>query len=253
MTILISLLLGLIQGLCEFFPVSSSAHLHLFQTFFNYSPDIFFDLTVHLGSLLAVVLILRKTIIQEYVSNFFLYFFGLLPLIPIYLAYKLFLKNFISMQYIGLFFLLTSLMLFMLYVQNKRPSPSSNKWKDVLFIGAMQGLALFPGISRSGSTIWAAKKRNWPVEKAIRFSFLLAIPATVGGSFLESFFHMHHVSSFFSERWPSYLTGFSSSFAVSLVCAKIIFSFKSYKQFLPFAWYCLIIGIAVLIYMNLFA
>jgi undecaprenyl-diphosphatase len=155
------------------------------------------------------------------------------------------------MQYIGLFFLFTSFLLFMLYTQKTKDSSFSNKWKDVLFIGMMQGLALLPGISRSGSTIWAAKKRNWPVEKAIQFSFLLAIPATVGGSFLESILHIHDISSFFYEKWPSYLAGFFSSFAVSLVCAKIIFSFKSYKQFLPFAWYCLIIGIAALIYMNL--
>lgn len=261
MTILQALFFGIIQGLCEFFPVSSSAHLEFFRYFFNIddgrnSP--IFELVCNGGTTLAAIIFLRKRLIdillKERKTILFLAL-AIAPLVPIYLLFGPIKAVTHKMGLIGLFFIFTSFLLFIASKENiKKKSNSSlnTKIRDMLFIGFMQSLALIPGISRSGSTISAGCMRGWNIKDAVAFSFILAIPTIFGGSFLE-------VMKLYISKQPvlemsliKYIIGFISSFAFGMVSIRYIFSISSNKKLLPFAWYCLILGIVSLIYFNLF-
>jgi undecaprenyl-diphosphatase len=117
----------------------------------------------------------------------------------------------------------------------------------------MQSLALFPGISRSGSTISAACMRGWSLEEAVRFSFLLAIPTMLGGMLAELASLMTSSASAaaaLSVSPSSYLLGFFSAFFSGFIGAKCIFSLKNKKVLFIFAFYCLLLGICSLVYFS---
>lgn len=260
-SVLQALFFGIIQGLCEFFPISSSAHLQFFRYFFNIdegqtSP--IFELVCNLGTTLAAIIFLRKRLIEiilrERKTLIFLAL-AIAPLVPMYLMFGSIKALTHKMGLIGLFFIFTSILLFFASNQNiekKSNSSLNRKIRDMLFIGFMQSLALIPGISRSGSTISAGCMRGLDIKDAVAFSFILAIPTILGGSFLE-------VMKLYISKEPvlemsliNYIIGFTTSFAVGLFSIRYIFSISSNKKLLPFAWYCLILGIISLIYFNLF-
>ncbi len=179
--------LGLIQALTEFLPVSSSGHLHLFQTLFHLTPSLSFDVLANTATLLAVVFFFRRFLLTWLknitLSQLWLIFLGTFPAV---LA-GLFLKNqidslFISPAPFALTYLLTATALFSLHFikpKNKKLSPPR-----ALFIGLAQALALLPGVSRSGLTITAAILAGLSPNLAFRFSFLLYLPVSVGALFL---------------------------------------------------------------------
>jgi len=184
MTLINAIILGIIQGLTEFFPISSSAHLQLAKTALGISENlVFFDLACHLGTLAALSWFLKKDIRALFSterSKIRLYFLALLPLIPAYFLLGP-LRDFASKpHFLGIFLIGTALILFL--GQRLRLSRIKNNiLRAVLIIGAMQSTALFPGISRSASTISCAQILGWNPKNAVRFSFLLSIPTILGG------------------------------------------------------------------------
>ena len=171
---------------------------------------------------------------------------AILPLFPAYLLYHFFQKQMASLSYLGFFLLGSSALLFITANKNFKPKKST-PFKDALYIGMMQALALVPGFSRSAATISGACMRGWEVEEAISFSFLLAIPTILGGQFLETlkllFFNPPAAASL---SLTSYFTGFISSLGVGLLSIRYLFSITDKKRMRPFAWYCLIIGSAAI-------
>jgi len=206
-------LLGVIQGLTEFLPVSSSGHLVLFQNLFGLTePEIYFDISVHVGTLLAICVFFYKdlkgiaaalfststwnvrrggfdeSLTRKPELKFFLLilvgtvptaFIGLLlrPIAP---------KIFSNVQLVGVMLFVTGLLLWLTRRLKKGGGNAGQitLW-DALCIGTIQGLAIFPGISRSGSTIAVGLFRGLDRETAARYSFLLSIPAILGAMVLE--------------------------------------------------------------------
>ena len=253
MTFFESLFLGIVQGIAEFFPISSSAHLKLVKLFFKSDiiNDLYlFDLVCHLGTIF-----LRKEIVKilKEKSDIYLIFFAILPLIPFYFFFKP-VTEFLSKGYFLPFFLLfTSILIYVsskIKIEKTDQISYKRKIKDVLLIGFMQAIALIPGISRSASTITSAYLRGWEVSKAIRFSFILAIPTVLGGAFLESLKHLmkHEIS--YQINISSYIIGFIASFLVGMFSIRYILSIKTIEKLRPFAWYLFILAIFSFIYLN---
>ncbi len=249
-----ALILGLIQGITEFFPISSSAHFKLAQHFFGLSPfarDLYFEMTCNMGTVLAMLFYFRKEITDLWHSRHKLYLLALaiLPLFPAYFIYHFFKSALCNDHLLGYFLILTALLLFAAARFNFTRTDS--KYKDALIIGFMQSLALLPGFSRSASTISAACFRGWPLKEAISFSFLLAIPAILGGHFLETLqllFLREHAAV--QVNLTSYAIGFMTSLGTGLLTMRYILSLTDKKRVRPFAWYCLIIGVATCIYFS---
>jgi undecaprenyl-diphosphatase len=247
MSFLQALILGLVQGATEFFPISSSAHLRMAKWLLGISDGehlLFFDLLCHLGTLFALLIYLRKEIFQVLTSleKIKLFFLALIPLVPAYFFLKPLRVAAADPSFLGYALMISSLLLFIADRKKEivlQPLNTSKKWKNVLCIGLMQTIALVPGISRSGSTISAARLCGWEWKEAARFSFLLAIPTILGGQFLEML-KVHPASG---VNYECYAGGFLSSFAFGLISVRFVFWIYEKEKVRPFAWYCLAAGL----------
>jgi undecaprenyl-diphosphatase len=249
LTYLQAIILGIVQGLTEFFPVSSSGHLELLQVFFglqNIKHIVFFDLVCHLGTLGALCLVFLKDIQKVFKDKKLILalMIAITPLFPLLLILKEIKSLFEAPFLLGFTFLITSLLLF-LSVKNPVKSPKKGL-ASPLFIGLFQAIAILPGISRSGSTIAAARLIGWGVDEAIRFSFLLAIPTILGGVFIESL-NVLKEGSLSSANAVHYTLGFTFSFAVGFFALKMLMRL-GIKALTFFAWYCLALSLFCLIY-----
>jgi undecaprenyl-diphosphatase len=201
-TVRIALFLGLLQGATEFLPVSSSGHLFLAQHLLGISePELAFDLLLHLGTLAAVVFFLRAEI-GEILSSLFRrpgnlwappsswgrreIWLAVLASIPtgiIGLAFHKTVETGLTYSGIGARYLVLSALLLLtnLSVRHK-DDPERIEWWEAVAIGVIQGAAVFPGLSRSGSTIVLALLLGIAPRRAAKFSFLISIPAILGGA-----------------------------------------------------------------------
>ncbi|MDY6837468.1 MAG: undecaprenyl-diphosphate phosphatase [Thermodesulfobacteriota bacterium] len=206
-----AILLGIVQGLTEFLPVSSSGHLVLLQSLFGLQePELFFDVSVHVGTLLAVCVVFFRDL-RDMALAFFsrstwsagnigrlqqwrqvpeirlltLIFIGSLPTAVLGLAFRpLAAILFSSIRVVGIMLLVTGFLLWFTRPMKKKGRTELTAW-DAICVGMMQGLAILPGISRSGSTIAMGLFKGLDRETAARYSFLLSIPAIVGAMALE--------------------------------------------------------------------
>lgn len=242
MSFLQAIILGLVQGITEFFPVSSSAHLRLAKWLMGVKDGehlIFFDLVCHSGTLLALLLFLWRDVFEvlKSVKTMALYFLALIPLIPAYFLLKPIRLAASEPAYMGYALMITGALLFA--ATRKKELHTSKKWQHVLCIGVMQTMALIPGISRSGSTIAAARFCGWNWREAAKFSFLLAIPTILGGELLEIL--KGNAASDLSLA--CYAGGFIASFFLGLFGVRFIFWVYETGKVRPFAWYCLGVGL----------
>lgn len=260
MTFFESLFLGIVQGITEFFPVSSSAHLKLLKILFNrehLNNFHLFDLSCHLGTLAASIIFLRKEIIKilKEKTHIAIFFLAILPLFPFYFLLKPLINYLSETRFLSFSLFFSSIILFIcssLEVKEKSILSYKRKIKDVLLIGIMQAFALIPGLSRSGWTIGCAYLRGWKIQEAIKFSFLLAIPTIIGGSILENLKLFVKSDTTYNLPLNCYLTGFLTSLTIGFFAIRYIFSIGSNKKLKPFAWYLLILAIISFIYLNLY-
>jgi len=200
MSIIHAIVLGIIQGLTEFLPVSSSGHLVLFQKIFGISEAaLLFDTMLHVGTLAAVVAVLWKdiwAILRKLNQPLTAYL--IIATVPTVIAALVFRKPleraFETGHFLGFAFLVTSALLAVAELLARRGAVKSStaksksptalrlslKLPDALVIGVMQAIAIIPGISRSGATLSGALSRRLDRDLAARFSFLLSIPAILG-------------------------------------------------------------------------
>ena len=252
MTYFQALILGIIQGITEFLPVSSSTHLTIAKRLMGIEGSdwmVYFDLLCHVGTLFAILIVLWKDVwrILTSIRAISLFTFALLPLIPAYLLLKP--LRLMLAPSAGLFLMCTGVLMFLAShpvwqpVRESDSTPRATnqglKWLDVLWIGAAQSMALLPGISRSGSTISAARLLGWEWKDAARFSFLLSIPTILGGSLLET---IRETESLAMVSWGACAVGFAASFGVGLLTIRLLFWMLNRGTLRPFAWYCLVIG-----------
>ena len=191
-----AIILGFVQGITEFLPISSSGHLVLLQNIFGISePALLFDTMLHIGTLFAVFAALWKDILRilkapmQRITG--LLIIATIPIVIIALLFSDFIEDiFNSASYIGFFFLVTATALFIAEHLSRREGTirkeSEMTWKDAAIIGILQGIAIMPGISRSGLTLSGALSRKLDREFAAKFSFLMSIPAILGALVFES-------------------------------------------------------------------
>jgi len=245
MTLIQALILGLLQGLTEFLPVSSSGHLVIAQHFFGFlTPPVFFDILLHLATALAIIIVLWRPLLSLDKKTFGFILLASLPagIIGILLNSSI-TALFSSVKLVAVALLITGLLLFLTRYFFSQAKNTRLTWKNTLFIGLFQAIAIIPGISRSGSTISAGIFAKLRPELIFNFSFLLALPAIFGAAFLQL-----KDSNFSSSLLGLPLAiGFFAAFISGLFALKILKKFVSRGQFSFFAYYCLALGFALLI------
>lgn len=237
-----ALILGVVQGCTEFFPVSSSAHLKIVKSWLSIpagEETVFFDLACHVGTVIALCYYFRRDIGELFLQprKFMLYFVALIPLVPAYFLLKPVRMWASQPEFLGACLLITALILFAAHKMKKKTNAVPG-WKDALWIGTAQSFALVPGISRSASTITGGVWRGLDTRAAVRFSFMLSIPAALGGTFLE-LLKIKDVP--FDTTTCS--IGLGVSALVGLGVIRFALPLLERGVFRPFAWYCLIVAI----------
>jgi len=259
-----ALLLGTLQGLTEFLPISSSAHLILIPWFFHWNnplvDSLTFDVALHAGTLLAILWYFRKDWV-EMIAGFFrvlvrrrmekfqekLVIYIILSTIPAAIAGVLLEKTIEStFRNPGLIvfplIIVSLLMIFAeKYSQRIHPLPKLTL-KDSLIIGFAQALALLPGVSRSGITITAGLLRGYEGGAATRFSFLLSTPAIAGATIL----HLAHLPQQIASEWPIFTIGFASSGVVGYLAIAFLMRYLRQHTLNVFAGYRLILAAVVI-------
>ena len=185
------LILSIVQGISEFLPISSSAHLFLVSEIYKFkSQSLLVDVGLHLGSLLAIIFYFRNEL-KEIINNknlLFLMVLGSLPLIILgAIIYKTGLINYFrNIEVIAWTTLIFALLLYIAdKFENKKKIETDLELKSILIIGVFQILALIPGVSRSGIVITAGRFLNFSRYDSTKISFYLSIPAIAGASFLS--------------------------------------------------------------------
>lgn len=274
MNLFTSLLLGIIQGLAEFLPISSSGHLALAQHLLGINTEVpaFFDVLLHLGTLLAVLVAYWGDVV-EIVQEFFrgvgdvvhgttptpvpparrmilLIIVGTLPLFAILPIHKKVQALGDSMVFIGMALVVTGFLLFACdLVHRGHKTERSATLVDALLVGVGQALATMPGISRSGMTISAGCFLGFERSFAVRFSFLLSIPAVLGANILSLKDALEAGVDWAAV--PVYLAGVVASSVVGYACIRLLKLIAQKGRFGGFAYYCWAVGLLTLL-LNLF-
>jgi len=288
MTLFNSILLGIIQGLAEFLPISSSGHLAIFQEVLNIqNAGMVFDIMLHFGTLVAIVFAfwndIKKlfvegvSIIRDFFINVYRFFAnigrkksqGLEYVEMVKTPYRKFVMLVIvstiptaiigvlldsvieevssSLLIVGICLLVTSFLLFVAdncNVGNKRPK--NIKYREAGIVGIVQGMAVLPGISRSGSTITACLLCGFDKNFAVKYSFIMSIPTVVGAVVLK-------IKDFASLTITStemlyYAIGTVVAAVIGYICIKTMLVLVRGKKFKGFSIYCLIVGLFSIVY-----
>jgi undecaprenyl-diphosphatase len=252
-------LLGVVQGFTEFLPVSSSGHLALGQYFLgmgNLKDFVFFNLICHLGTLTAIFFVFFQPIKEALTTNtkiFFRVCLATLPLFPLVIFLKPIKALFEQPELLGPCFICTATLIFLSSFCRFpiKSSPSNRVWSDSITIGCFQAGAILPGISRSGATISAARLLGWGREEAIHFSFLLAIPAILGGVVLESYQVWKSPEQTADISLLAFVVSFIASFVFGCLSLHFLMRCFNSDKWKYFAWYCLALGIGTTLYFQL--
>ena len=266
-----AIILGAVQGLTEFLPVSSSGHLVIFQYLFDLKePEVLFNVGVHMGTLIAVIIFFRKDI-HGIIASVFHFFNGILKKkvsfgdaaqdtdikLALLIAagtlptgilglffHTIVDRIFSSVVLVGLMLIVTgSLLIITAWIKNNVKSIKRFSIKNAMIIGLMQGISILPGISRSGSTISVGLFMGLEREISARFSFLLSIPAIIGATILE----FKDISNYPSDQIISMLIGAFTSCLVGYgALGSLVFIVKKGRLHI-FAPYCFAAGIFALI------
>lgn len=268
MNILQGIIIGIVQGLTEFLPVSSSAHLIFIQNILGVESSLAFDTFLHLGTLLAVLIYFRADIIKmieawilsigdifqhRFTEGFYsdpykrLSWYVILATIPVGLVGVLFESQvdalFAGALYVPGFFLFVTGTI--LYLSQRMASGqidmSHMGWFQSLFMGLGQACAIMPGLSRSGTTIAAGLVMGLDKEFAAKFSFILSIPA-IFGAFL---FQLKDIGLSMSGDGAAIILGFIAAFISGYLAIKWLLDLIQNKSLDIFAFYCWIVGIVV--------
>ena len=261
------LLLGLIQGLTEPLPISSSGHLLIFKKLFkmNALNDLNFEIIVNFGSLLAIIFLYRKMIwklIKEFIlyiktkdekykSSFKYAWLVVIATIPAGILGLLF-KDKIELisnnvKYVGLALLVTSLALFVVRKLDGKKDAKDITFVDAVKVGLFQAVALLPGISRSGSTIVGGLLSDFKKDTAVNFSFILYIPISLATMVLgvSDLIKTPNISEYIMP----YTLGAIISCIVTYFSAKVFINIVKNKKLIYFVIYCLVVGTLVLLFL----
>jgi undecaprenyl-diphosphatase len=238
-----SIFLGILQGFTEFLPVSSSGHLVIAQNLIpGFTQEgVLFDVILHAGTVLAVLYYFRKILLKLESKYLLLLLVGTIPagLVGVFFNSSIE-KLFNGVTLVGFALLFTGVLNFLTDKAKKGSKKISIK-KSVL-IGMAQALAIIPGISRSGSTIFAGTSLGIKKKEAAQFSFLLSVPAIVGANAVQ--FLKYGVGG--TENIIFYIAGFIAAFISGVTAIKFVLKFLLGGKFKLFAYYCVALGILIL-------
>ncbi len=242
MTLIQSLILAFVQGVTEFLPISSDGHLNLLQHLFGFTPSLTLDIFLHLATFISVLFFFRKKL-SYFLSNLKYIIVGSIPVIII----GFFLKDQISSlaafpKLLPLFFLFTSI--YTLATKFIKKQDKKLTYLSAFIIGIFQAIAILPGISRSGGTIFAALLLGLSSQNAFNFSFSLFIPATVGAILLETknIFTSNNLSS-------NNLIAFVFTFFIGLFALKLLEKIITGNKFWYFGIYTLVLALVLFIFL----
>ena len=271
-TYLMSAVLGFVQGVAEFLPISSSGHLTLLQHFFGMEePDNLFNILLHFATLLAVCVYYFQDVAEMIVEFFrgiaalfsrhpsrgrppearrlvLLVIVGTLPLFVVVLVQD-------AVESIGNYPAAVSCALiltgFILFFSDRmgggRKTARSATLKDALLVGVAQGFATVPGLSRSGTTISAGMALGFDRKFAVRFSFLLSLPAVLGATVLEVKDVLEQPGSLPEGMLPKYLLGMVIAGVVGYFAIRLVNLLADKGKFGAFAYYCWAAGVVFLV------
>ena len=257
MNYLVYIILGIIQGFTEPIPVSSSGHIFLFKNIFNTEMfnDLNFEIIANFGSFLAILFIFRKDV-WELLTAFFSYIryclFIIVSTIPIGLAGFLF-KDFIeeklqNITILGFAFLITAFMLLLVKNKNGKKEDYDITLKDALIIGIFQIIALFPGISRSGTTLVLCLLVGMSRSTALKYTFILYFPISVGTMIL-GVKDIVEAGNLTSVALP-YLCGLIAALIVTYFSYRWLSNIVKRGNLWKFSIYCVCLAIFIFIYFR---
>ena len=265
MSLLQAIILGVVQGLTEFLPVSSSGHLVLGESLLKIKlTDISFEVFLHFGTLLAVTVYFRRKIWvmlkavwlrvkipymrKESDQDWRLFWLIIIGSIPAGILGVLFKdiieKSFTSVIFVSCMLLVTGLILFL--TRFFHPVKEKLNFWDTLIVGCAQAIAILPGVSRSGSTISAGIFRRVEPGKAAEFSFLLSLPAVLGASLLKLKDVLSQGDA--SLDLKTYLIGALVAFGVGYLSIRFLLQIIKKGKFQYFSYYCFAVGLLFLIF-----
>ncbi|MBN1405037.1 MAG: undecaprenyl-diphosphate phosphatase [Candidatus Omnitrophica bacterium] len=242
---------GVLQGVTEFLPVSSSAHLAILHNYLGYKePQILFDIFLHIGTLFAVLVYFRKDIVAVFSKEkrvLFLVLISSIPTAAIGVLFKPFFEeSFVNIKLIAVFLLINAFLLFTADLVMRLMAKSKNSnigFLKAFIIGTVQGAAILPGLSRSGTTISAALILNVKKADAVRYSFLLAIPAILGALI----FKLNDIGSFCAASLAPFMAGALASFFIGLAAISILIKSVTKNKLYLFGVYCFLVGSVILV------
>ena len=267
-----AIFLGLVQGVAEFLPISSSGHLSFFQNFLNMgsegSENLFFDVLLHLGTLAAVFAAYWaeiKALVLEFFTMIgvrklprgqkpdrlsrrmiFFIIIGTLPLVAVLPIKDLVDGLYSNTFFIGFAFLVTgSLLFFSDRMTRGNKDLKSSTMLDVLVVGIAQAIAVVPGLSRSGTTVAAGLTRGFSREFAVKYSFLMSIPAVLGANLLSLVDAIQEGVDW--SLMPLYLVGVVVAAVSGYLSIRLLKYITQKGSFGGFAYYCWGAGLVTLI------
>ena len=246
-----AIILGIVQGITEVLPISSSAHNALIHYFiYDTSINLTNEIFLHFASLLALIIFMRKdifNIIKKIFCQDFKYIIsiiiGSIPALIVYLLFNKYIKSILTnITLIGFFLIITSLILIFIYSLFNNSNKKIISKTDSLFIGFCQSIALIPGISRSGMTLYGGLLKGINYKETIKFSLFLFLVASSGSLLLE----YKEIASIDLNLFS--IITFITTFFFTLVSLHLIVNKIKRKHFLYFSLYTLLLGIIVIIF-----
>lgn len=263
--ILKAIYLGIIQGLTEFLPISSSGHLVIFENIFGLNALALggFDIFLHFGTLLALVLFFQKEIIQMFKEVFIWkgekwnerlitkLFIASIPAGIVGVLFKDWIEtNVRQTLIIGVLMIVTGILFLLAERFPKKKKGKKVGLKNILVMGFIQIAGIFPGISRSGSVISGGLFTGLKRVEAARFGFLMALPAIFGATIFQTVDLLKGAYSAYplAEFWQFYLAGFLASLVSSWWAVKFMLKILSKYKLSVFSIYLFVIGILLIIF-----
>ncbi len=274
MEIIYYIVMGIVQGIAEFLPISSSGHLALASSFFNFTSDEApaFDVLLHIGTLLAVFVVYRKDIfplvpaffsmmkkvfqkklkLSFYDTNERMVIFIIIATLPLVLIALTGIEDKIELlknypMAIGGILIFNGIVLMISdRLSNGSMNAENAKPRNALVVGVCQMFAILPGLSRSGSTITGGLLCNFDRQYAVKFSFILSIPAILGSAVMKVDDLVE--ASVSSEQWLYYALGMAVAAVFGFLAMKVLIFISKKSNFTYFAYYCFAVGLAAIIY-----
>lgn len=250
MTLLDSIVLGIVEGLTEFLPISSTAHLVVASDLLQIPSSAFlssFIIAIQLGAIASVVLVYWRTLLFDFETLKRVAIAFIPTALVGFVLYKL-LKDVLieNLSLIAWMLILGGIILVLFERYHTEGATSDISYKHACLIGFIQALAIVPGVSRAGATVIGGLSLGITREKIVEFSFLLAVPtmiAATGYDLLKS------GAAFAESDWLMLATGFATAFVAAFIAVKWLIRYVQTHSFALFGWYRIVLGIALLIWL----